>query len=192
MRVPWCLCDAIPHVSNETEIVIVRHHFESWRASGTARMAERALARCTIIEAGPDWRHTNELLPAGPGWLLFPDGEAVEQLGPPPDRLFVLDGTWREVRRMLRRLPALWPAPRLALPAKSKAPLRLRRAPAAEQRSTLEAIGDALEVLEGPTIAAPLAQLHQRFVEHSLRARGAWTYRGSDAPEEVPAHGFEP
>ena len=158
----------------------MRHPLEAWRASGTARIAELALQRCRVVSAAPPYESVDRSLAGiGDAWLLFPGGPDPDRLGTPPRRLVVLDGTWREVRRLLRKLPSLWKLPRLALPPKAEAPLRLRHSPLEDRRSTLEAIADALALLEGEQTAAPLAELHARFVEHSLKARGAWSYRGS-------------
>jgi DTW domain-containing protein YfiP len=179
VRDAWCICSHVQPSLSRTEIVIVRHQYEAWRASGTARIAELALPQCRVVQANSSMRQADGALGnLDDAWLLFPGGSFLEQLGPPPPRLVVLDGTWREVRRMQRRLPALWDLPRFSLPAKTSAPLRLRHSPGGEHRSTLEAIADALSCFEGSEVAAPLMELHTRFVEHSLKARGAWSYRG--------------
>lgn len=159
----------------------MRHPSEAWRASGTARIAKLALPRCRVVPAAPPYECVDLRL-AGlvDTWLLFPGGAGLDRLGAPPRRLVVLDGTWREVRRMLKKLPSLWKLPRLSLPPKAEAPLRLRHSPRADRRSTLEAIADAVALLEGKQTAAPLAEVHARFVEHSLKARGAWPYRGPE------------
>ena len=52
--------------------------------------------------------------------------------------------------------------------------LRLRTTSFEDGRSTLEAIADALGLLEGPEVAAPLHALHARYVEQTFRARGVW------------------
>ncbi len=41
----------------------------------------------------------------------------------------------------------------------------------------LEAISDALEVLEGVDVSGPLQALHTLYVERVFRARGVWTQK---------------
>ncbi len=178
VREPWCVCQHIVATDSRLDVLIVRHPRETWRASGTARIAELALTRCRVVEARPETPETQQALSdLSATWLLLPGG--VPSVAPPPaKRLVVLDGTWREVRRMHRRLPAVWDLPRLSLPAKTETPVRLRRSAVDAHRSTLEAIADAMALLEGEEVAAPLIALHARFVEQSLRSRGAWSYRG--------------
>ena len=91
-----------------------------------------------------------------------------------PLALVVLDGTWRQTRRMLKKLPELGALPRLALPEKAAAPLRLRESTSPDHRSTLEAIAEALAQLEGEAVGAPLHRLHALMVERVFKARGVW------------------
>ena len=178
VRDGWCICGHVTPAPTQTQIIIVRHQYEAWRSSGTARIAELAMPHCRLVQANPPYERIDQSISdLGAAWLLFPGGQPADQLGPPPGRLIVLDGTWREVRRLHRRLPALWSLPRFTLPAKSDAPVRLRRSRSTHHRSTLEAIADAIAELEGTAVAAPLHALHERFVEQSLRARGAWSFR---------------
>jgi DTW domain-containing protein YfiP len=170
----------VPRVRSRTEVVVVRHDREAFKSTGTARIALQALERGHLVEYGEDAAPANAALD---GWLqgaalLFPEtGVEPKPLAAPPARLIVLDGTWRQTRRMLRRLTALEGLPRLVLPAKDVAPLRLRETRAPEGRSTLEAIADALALLEGDEVGKPLQALHDLYVERVFRARGVWTQK---------------
>jgi DTW domain-containing protein len=107
-------------------------------------------------------------------WLLFPgDGPSglARLSGPPPARVVVLDGTWRQARRMLRSLPALQGAPRLSVGPRP-AGVGLRAAPSPEHLSTLEAITSAVAVLESEALAVLLDGWHRELVARALRARG--------------------
>jgi len=75
---------------------------------------------------------------------------------------------------MLKKLPSLHALPRMSLAGKSNAPLRLRESTSTDNRSTLEAIADALAQLEGEAVGAPLHRLHRLMVERVFRARGVW------------------
>lgn len=175
---PYCLCAEVPRVEARTPLVVVRHQREGWKSTGTARIAALALPGLRLLEYGDDAEPARAELPAllAPGThLLFPaeaEAPAVDRAA--VTRLVVLDGTWRQVRRMYQRLPVLHGLPRVSLPAKPEPVLRLRESTLEAGRSTLEAIADALRVLEGEAVAAPLHALHARYVEQVFRARGVW------------------
>lgn len=171
----WCICPTIPIVPTRTEIVIVRHHIEAWRPTGTARLATLALPRSRIIELGRNSAEVDRTIAElDDTWLLYPGGNQREALGASPQRLLLLDGSWRQARRMFLKLPALRGLPQLSLPIKSEPVRRLRVPRHPAERSTLESIADALEILEDEGVSAPLRDLHARFVESSLRVRGTW------------------
>ena len=82
---------------------------------------------------------------------------------------------------MFGKLPSLAALPRLSLPPKDVAVLRLRGSDAPENRSTLEAIADALALLEGPEVGAPLHAAQALMVERVYRARGVWDLKSRSA-----------
>lgn len=190
VREPFCICPDVPTLSTHTEIVVVRHLRESWKSTGTARIAALALPRLTCLEYGEDSQPAADTLAAMPlddAALLFPGESPAPFDSSRLRRLIVLDGTWRQTRRMFRRLPALHHLPCLALPPKPQPVLRLRASTLEEGRSTLEAIADALGLVEGDAAGTPLHRLHELYVERVLRARGVWEQR-RDARDarEVP------
>jgi len=167
-----CVCAEIPRIATRTRIVIVRHAAETFRSSNTGRLAHLALPNSELVDharAGepfdPDWR-------PGPGaWLLFPEGAPrTAPPAPPPERLVVLDATWKQARRMRQRLAGLRGVPVLRLPD-APAPLeRLREAPAPGMVSTIEAIARALRLLEGDDAAAALERLFDVVVARAHAA----------------------
>ncbi len=180
IRHEFCLCADIPTVPTRTRVVIVRHAREADKSTGTARIAGLALPNSAMIDFGEESAPVDEeVKPFVPGaWLLFPaDFDAPPAPEVLPQCLIVIDGTWRQTRRMLKKLPALANVPRLGLPTKQAAPLRLRESTSPDNRSTLEAIADALTLLEGPGVGQPLHLLHSLMVERVFRARGIWELR---------------
>ena len=176
IREEWCLCEYLPTVQPKTSLVLVRHQREAWKSTGTARIAALSLPALKLVEYGDDSEPAaKELAPLLEGAaLLFPFDSDSTEAKPPVQRLIVLDGTWRQARRMVKRLPGLLALPRVALPPKEEPVLRLRSSPRSEDRSTLEAIADALALLEGEDIAEPLHRIHALMVERVFRARGVW------------------
>ena len=176
------MCAEIPQIPTRTQVVIVRHAREADKSTGTARIAGLALPNSAMIDFGEDSTPVDEELEpfAAGAWLLFPADEHAPPLPDAlPERLIVIDGTWRQTRRMLKKLPSLAKVPRMALPSKVDAPLRLRESTSPDNRSTLEAIADGLTLLEGEGVGAPLHRLHTLVVERVFRARGGWELKAS-------------
>jgi DTW domain-containing protein len=174
IRSTHCICAEVPRVRARTEILVLRHPWETRKTTGTARIAELALEQCRCLELDADPGKLDRLFEGLEGsWLLYPDGVSLAERVPPPTRLIVLDGTWAQTRRMLRRLPSLRALPCWALPPRPAAAMpRLRSPPEPGGRATLEAIADALGLLEGPSVAEPLRLLYQLYVDRVLRSRG--------------------
>jgi DTW domain-containing protein len=160
------------------QVLVVRHHWEAFKSTGTARLAGLSLSNLRILDmAAENPAPVREALRALPdAWLLYPGGaESVPSGAPPPQALVVLDGTWRQTRKMLRRLPELSRLPRFSLPAlagEDQERDRLREPPRPGARSTLESIADALSQLDSAECGARLLQLHRVFVERTRRSRG--------------------
>jgi DTW domain-containing protein YfiP len=171
----------LPTVKTRTEVVVVRHERESWKSTGTARIAALAMPNLRIIDYGEDAEPALSALPAevaGGAHLLFPtDTQAPFQ---EVKRLILIDGTWRQTRRMFTKLPSLHGLPKLALPEKSARVMRLRDSKFEAGRSTLEAIAEAIALLEGEEAAAPLHTLHADYVERVFRARGVWDQKRAE------------
>jgi DTW domain-containing protein YfiP len=86
--------------------------------------------------------------------------------------LVVPDGTWRQAQRARRRVPGLAELPCAALPPALPSAYRLRTAPHPGRLATIEAIAEALGILEGPAPRAALLAIFQVMVERMLRAKG--------------------
>lgn len=163
-RLERCFCAGIPRVEHATEIVIVRHYAEDHRPSNTGRLAALALARCRLVSHGEKDRPLDSAALAPPGsCLLFPDPGPPPAV--PPRRLIILDGSWSQARKMRQRLPGLRGVPTLALPGPSAALRTMRTPPRPGQMPTLIAIAEALALLEGEPVAAPLRALFELAVE---------------------------
>lgn len=175
IRLEYCLCADVKPVAHQTEVVLVRHEREAYKSTGTARIASLGLEHCSVIDFGDDASQADAALQqvSEGACVLFPSEDA-SSTPPPMRRLIVLDGTWRQTRRMMKKLPSLDGVPKWKLPDKLASPLRLRESPDAFARSTLEAIADALAALEGEAVGAPLRVLHALMVERVLKARGVW------------------
>jgi DTW domain-containing protein YfiP len=166
-----CVCSVLPRVEARTEIVLIRHITEQLLTSNTGRFAALALPKSSILPYGGGNTFDATLLRAPGSALLYCSGPA-RPLPFTPERLIVLDGSFRQARRMYKRLPELRELPEFSLPAPRVTPTRLRRPPQREGMSTIEAIAAALSALEGPELAAPLWALHAELVSRADRMRG--------------------
>lgn len=167
-----CICADLPRIDTRTEIVLVRHIVERGITSNTGRFAALALSRSQLLEYGGGPAFDDSLITAPDTALLYASGPSTRPLSFVPKRLIVLDGTFRQARRMYKRIPALRELPEMALPAPRVVPTRLRKPTHAEGMSTLEAIAAALTVLEGSKVGAPLYELHSELVRRADRLRG--------------------
>lgn len=171
LQLEICVCAVLPRVEARTEIVLVRHRTERRLTSNTGRFAALSLSNARIVEYGG-----GETFDPGP--LLTPQTALLYCSGPArplpfvPLRLVVLDGSFRQARRMYKRVPELRNLPELSLPAPRVTPTRLRQPTQPEGMSTIEAIAAALSALEGPELAAPLWALHAELVRRADHLRG--------------------
>lgn len=181
----FCVCPDVKVQKVATKVVLVRHEREAQKSTGTARIAALALPSMVVLPFGDSNEGLDDTLRALKGaWLLFPSDGHLRDAGPSvpagrPSALIVLDGTWRQTRKMLKKLPSLQALPRLALPAKVGPSLRLREGPADSGCSTLEALAAALGLLEGQAVGTALDALHALYVERVFRARGVWGLKSS-------------
>jgi DTW domain-containing protein YfiP len=159
-------------------VVVLRHTAEQWKSTNTVRWAGLALSNFEVHTYGGREDFPAEALRQEGTWLLFPGNEGAPLPEVPPKRLLVLDGTWRQVRRMYHATGALHGLPRLSLgtlnrPALAAPPMRRLRAQGRpNELSTLEAIAHALARLEGGEAVAPLWTLYAQMVEGTNKGRG--------------------
>lgn len=179
IRQEHCICAEVPVLPTRVRVLLVRHHWEARKSTGTARVAALALPNLTLVDFTDDPEASNAALPtldSAQDWVLYPD-DAAQVPQAPPRTLVVVDGTWRQTRKMLKKLPKLDGLPRLKLGGAPPKALRLRGTSLEEGRSTLEALADALAVLGEADAAVGLHALHTRFVERVLKARGVWAMK---------------
>ncbi len=178
-----CLCALIPQLESRTRVLLLQHPSEVSHALNTARLAALGLTNAQL-RVGEVFDDLDELINV-PGYqarLLFP-GEDAQVLpahesaeASLPLLLVVPDGTWRKVRKLLHLNPLLAQLPRVTLPQGAVSRYRLRKAPGPGALSTLEAIVQALEILEAPTSFAPLLRPFEALIEGQIEAMGAETY----------------
>ncbi len=189
-----CICGWIRPTAHQVEVLVLQHPREVARAKGTARLLQLSLRHCRLavgeeflpaeLQALLDGSGPHETARSGhrQALLLYPDtpqDQALGLLSPPalpallrdPQQLLlvVLDGSWRESRKMLYRNPLLQRLPRLALRDFPASKYLIRKAHEPHQLSTLEATCGALAQLEGGAQKfQPLLQGFDGFVNQLL------------------------
>jgi len=175
--VAHCLCALIPNLDSRTRVLLLQHPSEVNHALNTARLAALGLNNAQLV-VGEVFEDLPTLLNV-PGYqarLLFPADDAQPlKVYVPEDQpllLVVPDGTWRKARKLLHLNPLLAALPRVTLAEGAVSRYRLRKAPGPGALSTVEAIVQALEVLESPASFAPLLKPFDALIDGQIAAMG--------------------
>ncbi|MEO6954725.1 MAG: tRNA-uridine aminocarboxypropyltransferase [Polyangia bacterium] len=183
-----CWCEHLPTLPTSTRVLLLQHPRERRMAIGTARMAHLSLPGSQLrVGIGFDEdRVVNELLAAGDAYLLFPGDRAHPPETLPRDRpvtLVVVDGTWWQASKLVKENPRLAQLPRVALSPTRLSEYQIRRQPADFCVSTIEALAETLEVLEGRSFEAlrvpfrAMVATQQRYVTDVGSSRHARSRR---------------
>src|SRR6202012_3889139 len=114
LQLEICVCAVLPRVETRTELVLVRHVTELYLTSNTGRFAVLSLPNSRLLSygGGPAF----DVAAIGePGTALLYCSGAPRPLDFVPKRLIVLDGSFRQARRMYKRVPELRALPELTL-----------------------------------------------------------------------------
>ena len=159
-------------LQTRTRIVLIQHVLEQTERSNTGRHAVTALSSVELRVFGAKDLplEVDDLA----GMLLLWPGQS--KWGPTPfipsgvEGLVVLDGSWSQARKMMQRVPELRSLQKWSLPA--PAGRRSLRASPPGGMSSLEAIAEALAVLEGEEIGKRVRAVHEALVQKQLADRG--------------------
>lgn len=173
-----------------TRVVILQHPREERVAIGTVAIAARCLPDALVArDVSFDPERLRAILhgdPARPPVLLFPTDDARDLRADPfphPVSLVVLDGTWTLAGKLLKLNPLLRELPRVRFTPAQPSNYRIRREPAEHCVATIEALAEALGVLEGQperyqTLLAPF----EAMVDHQIRCAADATPRRRTRP----------
>ena len=193
-----CVCRELPLLRLPFDLTIVQHHAERARGSNTGRLLHKLIDGSELVNHGSP---TRRLDPCGvmaldrDPFVLFPRGDAVlrrEHLVRDDDRralVVLLDGSWRQARRMARRVPGVQRLPFVRLPVGPPSAWTLRRARQAHMLCTLEA-ASRVAVLAGATRAGERMLGVLRLVEaRSLFMRGMISRSEMERASDSPCRG---
>lgn len=170
-----CYCDLLPRIGTATRIVILQHPHERAHPFGTARLVRLSLPNSEVHVPYAGVRGTLEhRLPVPDDTVvLFPLPEAplVTDLPPAarPSTLLAIDGTWSHARRLYRENPWLHQLRHVRLRPPAPSRYRIRKEPHPDCMSTLEAIVEALRVIEpSPVDFAPLLAAFDGMIDRQI------------------------
>jgi DTW domain-containing protein YfiP len=162
-----CYCQDLKRFNPLVKFVILIHPIEVKRRIATGRMSHLCLENSVLIK-GQDFSQNsqvNEILESSTYHpvVLYPGPKALNLSRVSEterkqilrsDRtlvVFVIDGTWATARRMIRQSQNLNQLPRICFTPPGLSQFRVRKQPAPECLSTIEAIHHVIELL-GPHV----------------------------------------
>lgn len=163
-----CLCATLPAppLGHRIRLLILQHPAEAGHAKNTAALLALGLQQVRLLRG-----EVFDAELATPGTALLYPGEAGAAVPADIRQLILLDGSWRQSRRLLAANPWLNALPRFSLPPQPSR-YAIRRAHRPGQLSTLEACLHALGQLEGEAARfEPLWAAFDAFVEAGLYRR---------------------
>lgn len=174
-----CACDLLAPLPVSTRLLLVAHWAEVRKPTNTGQLAVTCLEGARVCVRGREDLPNDPVVwdPSTTPLVLFPTRDAVAldawRMANPTARvtLIVPDGTWRQAKRIPRRVPELRGIPTVKLVA-CESGYRLRRAHWDQHLATMESIALALGVLEGPAVEARLLHIFRAVVERALWSNG--------------------
>lgn len=188
----YCICKHARRQPSNALVALLLHENEPLRPTGTAPVIRQSLETCLQFS----WQRKEppqallELLrnPAYSPWLIFPADRpelaARSQCWQPPaagkKALFIVpDGTWKEVRKMVRKSPWLDGIPILSFQPERPTRYHLRRNPDADHLCTAEVVSSLMELSGNTKAATAIDQLLTQF----LRQYHQWQHHLPPAAE---------
>lgn len=175
------MCALAPRLAIRTPLVVIVHRSDLLRTSNTVRLLTLAIRNAAILPHGvfPAPADPASLVPAGTIPIVLFPGHGARPLTPEliaslpsPPALIVPDGNWKQASRMVKRLPLLAGAAKVALPDRAFPGMAVRQNQEPHQMSTYEAVAQALGILEGDTVVEPLLDFYRRATDRMLMVRG--------------------
>jgi len=169
-----CLCSHVKPVTNPVEILYLQHPNERTMPFNTARLAHLSLTRSRLVHGlrFDEHRALRELLPHRQKvGILFPSPVAKDLSEAPADleTLVIIDGTWREAKKIIYLSPILNDFPHYAFVPEKPSNYRIRKEPKDEFISTIEATVTALRILDrDPAKYQELLDLFDRMVDRQI------------------------
>ena len=191
-----CICLYCPESSCKSHFVLLMHHNEVFKPTNTGRLIADVFPASTQVSC---WSRTQpepnllELLkqPDRRCYIVFPENvdhhpsaEVLPEDGK-TNTFILLDGTWKQARRMLTLSRWLDGIPTLAFPESLLRGYAVRKSEHLHQVSTAEAGGLCLQLANEPLQANKLFDYFKIFNLHYLATRGSYHPELTDLHEKL-------
>lgn len=170
-----CLCHDLPTAVTRTRILVLQHRAEQRHPFGTARFVKMCMPNSEVhVALGSTSQGLRCEFAVPPGTaVLYPHAQARDLTQLPthelPQALLVLDGTWGHAKALYRDNPWLQQLPHVRFTPAAPSRYRIRKEPRADYVSTLEAIIEALAIIEPAFAGAPgLLAAFDRMVDAQI------------------------
>lgn len=169
-----CVCAHLPTVCSPFHVIIVRHKKASYKVSNTAFITSLCIPSLQIIDVEHPKEVEQKIRPATNSMLLFPpiDSSPTVVRTKPPSTLYVLDGSWKQARKMYRQNPILKVVPHLSLTPRAIPPPRILTPSSPQGMSTMEAIAQSFSFFGFQREADLLHDGLCLFIEQRRRVTG--------------------
>ncbi len=176
-----CACDLLPRIHLAFDLVVVQHCAELTRGTNTGRLLDTIVPAARLLSFGRPGRpfDSSSLVRADRAPIvLFPRGGEVltrqhlEATNGRRAELILLDGSWKQARRMARRVPGIDQFRFVGLPDGPPSSWRLRRPTEAHMLCTLEAASRATTVAGDEDSARRMLDALHLVEARSLYLRG--------------------
>lgn len=171
-----CVCDAIPNCQSPVHLALLTHENELFRDTNTGRWLLEGVTPTSRhiwqrTEPCPDLIALMEN-PSYTPYLLFPSEESLDavtatasaQSRQKQPLFIILDGTWQEARKMLRKSEWLQQLPAVHIRAEKASNYQLRRNQDEGNLCTLEVGSELLRALGKPQEAQALTDFFAQYV----------------------------
>ncbi len=176
-----CICEFIPRLNSKTKISLVIHAKEMKRTTNTGLLATKALINSEVFirgKMGESLDLSGLLTSEYRNVVFYPSDDAVElnsefvQQSELPIRLIVPDGNWRQASKVHYRHNELKDLPRVMIKDRNTDKRHLRAETTEEGMATLQAIANALGIIESEDLKRELLKLYHIKLERTLQGRG--------------------
>jgi len=177
-----CICDARSEVQAKVQFCLLSHPYERYKPTNTGRLIVDSIAGSRVF----NWHRTEPdpefiKLINDPGmdpYIVFPEDTDYEhrmaRFEEKPDRqalFIILDGTWRQARRIFRLSRYLDHLPVISLTTERRSRYNLRKAANDNQLCTVEVAAALLEEIGDDVAAVHLDKYFDLFNDRYLQTR---------------------
>ena len=164
-----CVCSLVEPGSAHCKILILQHPHERKKYYSTAKLVLRALQnasmlRGVVFEPGV----LEKTIDPQKTFLLFPREDAIdcETISLAPDStVVVIDGTWSEAGKIVRRNPLLATLPAITFKRDIRSRYRIRKQPKDHCLSTLECIAHLLKLNAAGVLLESYQDTYDRLLD---------------------------